>query len=201
MILGGDAWRDRGIQKPSQLMSKKISLLFSRTNPGAQGSVAYVNSVTKEALVGLGLLVRPFFSGPDPLTQESLIPMALAGAHASGMQGDSVDFALHDDAGVLMRTPARRWARRNLVMYHGLAYGAGSWMGNPDIDLHCANSPYLAQVIRSILAFPNWSARRCLDPRAFDVVTDLALHCPASRRCPRNTPSVKGRNFPSLWRG
>ncbi len=107
-----------------------------------------------------------------------MIPLALASAYASASHAIPADFALHDDAGVLLRTPSRRWARRNLVLYHGLAYGAGAWMGNPDIDLHCANSPYLARVIRSMLAFPNWSERRCLDPRVFSAVTDIALPLP-----------------------
>lgn len=107
-----------------------------------------------------------------------MIPLALASAYASTSDAVPADFALHDDAGVLLRTPSRRWARRNLVLYHGLAYGAGAWMANPDIDLHCANSPYLARVIRSMLALPNWLERRCLDPRAFSAVTDIPLPLP-----------------------
>jgi hypothetical protein len=52
-------------------------------------------------------------------------------------------------------------------------------MGNPDIDLHCANSLCRARVIRSMLAFPNWLGRRCLDPRAFSaVMTDIPLPLP-----------------------
>ena len=75
-------------------------------------------------------------------------------------------------------TPSRRWAKHNIVLYHGLAYGAGAWMNNPDVDLHCANSPYLARVLRALHAFPDWRGRRCLDPRVFGAVTDMVLPVP-----------------------
>jgi hypothetical protein len=159
-------------------MSRTISLLLSKTDPASSGSVAYVNKIAASVLAQAGWSIRPFSPHPLPQAREPMIPLALASAHALESGAPPADFALHDDAGVLLRTPSRRWARRNLVLYHGLAYGAGAWMGNPDIDLHCANSPYLARVIRSMLAFPDWSARRCLDPRAFDAVTDVTLPLP-----------------------
>jgi hypothetical protein len=37
-----------------------------------------------------------------------MIPLALASAHASVSGAAPADFALHDDAGALLRTPSRR---------------------------------------------------------------------------------------------
>jgi len=106
------------------------------------------------------------------------------------------DVALHDDAGAAIRTPSRRWANRNVVLYHGLAYGAGAWMANPDIDLHCANSPYLARVLRALLAFPDWRGRRPLDARAFDSVTDIALPLPCLAG-PSHAAFAEGADIPA----
>ena len=64
------------------------------------------------------------------------------------------------------------------MLYHGLAYGTGAWMTSPDIDMHCANSPYLERTLGAIFAFPNWQQRRCLNPHALRALTCIALPVP-----------------------
>lgn len=159
-------------------MAGSISLLLSRTEGSAQGSVAYVNGLVSPLLRKAGWMPRSIQLPPDNRTEEATLPFGLASIHAFELMRGPADMALYDDAGAAIRTPSRRWARRNVVLYHGLAYGAGAWMANPDIDLHCANSPYLARVLRALLALPDWRGRRCLDERAFDNVTDIALPLP-----------------------
>jgi hypothetical protein len=107
-----------------------------------------------------------------------MLPFGLADLHTRYRAGGIADVALYDDAGTTTRVPGRQWAKKNVVLYHGLVFGAGAWMMNPEIDLHCANSPYLARVLRALFAFPDWSRRRCLDPRAFGIVTDVRLPVP-----------------------
>lgn len=159
-------------------MPGSISLLLSRTEGAAQGSVAYVNSLVGPLLRKSGWTPRSFRLPSNSRTEEATLPFGLASVHALELMRGPADVAIYDDAGAAIRTPSRRWANRNVVLYHGLAYGAGAWMTNPDIDLHCANSSYLARVLRALLAFPDWRGRRCLDARAFDNVTDISLPLP-----------------------
>ncbi len=166
-------------------MPGSISLVLSRTDAAAQGSVAYVNGSIAALLRRGGWVTRSLRIPSNARAEEAALPFALASVHAAELMRGPTDVALYDDAGAALRTPSRRWAHRNVVLYHGLAYGAGAWMTNPEIDLHCANSPYLARVLRALLAFPDWRGRRCLDARAFDAVTDVALPVP----CLTDSPS------------
>ena len=160
-------------------MTRSISLLLSRTGglPG-QGSVGFVNDAIKPILDRCGWDVRPFCP-PDPIgIEQAMLPFAVAEYHMQYRERGIADVALFDDAGTALNAPSRRWAKKNVMLYHGLAYGLGTWLANPEFDLHCANSPYLARVLRALFAFPDWQHRRCLDPRAFNIVTDLRLPLP-----------------------
>jgi hypothetical protein len=160
-------------------MPQSISLLLSRMGePPFQGSVGFVNNAIPPLLQRHGWDVRPFPPPAPAAMEETMLPFGLAGLFARQCEHGLADVALHDSIGAALRFPSRQWARRNVVLHHGLAYGAGAWLANPEIDLHCANSPYLARVLRALLAFPDWRHRRCLDPRAFDVVTDVRLPVP-----------------------
>lgn|GEM_PF-804973 len=159
-------------------MNGSVSLLLSRSESTAQGSVAYVNAMVAALMRGKGWTTRSFRVPSHPLAAEAMLPLGLASTNAQELTHGAADIALYDDAGATLRTPSRRWAKRNIVLYHGLAYGAGAWMSNPDVDLHCANSPYLARVLRALHAFPDWRGRRCLEPRAFGTITDVALPVP-----------------------
>ncbi|HEY4555713.1 MAG TPA: hypothetical protein VIG68_04685 [Lysobacter sp.] len=87
--------------------------------------------------------------------------------------------ALYDAAvAPAVRAPLRGGARRNAMLYHGLVHGAGIWMGSPDLDLHLANSPYLARVLRAFFAFPNWQRRACMNAAGLQAVVDLPLPLP-----------------------
>lgn len=159
-------------------MNGSVSLLLSRSEVTAQGSVAYVNGTIAALLREKRWATRSFRVPSSPFAAEAMLPLGLASTNARELTHGAVDIALYDDAGAALRTPSRRWAKRNIVLYHGLAYGAGAWMTNPDVDLHCANSPYLARVLRALHAFPDWRGQRCLDPRAFGAITDIALPVP-----------------------
>jgi hypothetical protein len=160
-------------------MSRSISLLLSRLGgPPYQGSVGYVNNAIAPIFGRRGWEVRPFHPPAAGRTEEAMLPFGLAELYTRQRQRGLPDIALYDDAGTALRSPSRRWAKRNVVLYHGLVYSAGTWMTNPDIDLHCANSPYLARVLQALFAFPDWQRRRCLEPDALNRVTDVRLPLP-----------------------
>lgn len=161
-------------------MSGSIALLLSKTGgPPFHGSVGYVNDAIGPILARGGWDVRAFAPPADVLGEEAMLPFGL-GAQLAALDGaDNPDVALFDAAGTAIRTPVRGWARRNVVLYHGLAYGTGAWMASSDIDLHLANSPYLERVLHALFAMPNWRRRRCLNPQAMRAVASLRLPVPS----------------------
>ncbi len=178
-------------------MHGSAALLLSRNEPLAQGSVAYANRMVTRAVQQLGWTTRPFRTPPATGSEEALLPLGFASSSARELAGGQADLALYDDAGSALRTPSRRWAVRNVMLYHGLAYGAGAWMGNSGIDLHCANSPYLACVLRNLFAFPDWAGRRCLDGHALHRTTDIQLPLPCLSETSDRQAFVEGADVPA----
>lgn len=160
-------------------MSRSVALILSKTGgPPFHGSVGYINDAIAPLLARNGWRSRAFEPPRPAQGQEGMLPLALAGQLASLEGADAPDIALYDAAATAVRVPTRGWARRNVVLYHGLAYGSGTWLASPDIDLHCANSPYLQRSLRAFFAFPNWAARRCLNPGGLQAITHLPLPLP-----------------------
>ena len=162
-------------------MAGRISLMLSRTGgPPSHGSVGYVNDAVAPILTRNGWDVSAFSQPTRGLGEEALLPFGHASALVA-LEGASIpDIALFDGAGTVACLPSRRTAHRNIVLYHGLAYGAGAWLASPHVDLHGANSPYLARVLRALFAFPNWERRACLNPAAIGRVADLPLPVPCA---------------------
>lgn len=145
--------------------------------PPFQGSVGLANAYLVQALETAGYRTR--VHGPEPASKiERLLPLNLAKVHADLAAASPADLALYDDGGLSLCSPGRRWARRSAVYYHGFFWNAGSWLGNDAIDLHLGNSDYTARVLTSMLAFPDWESRRCLDPRAPGKVAAVPLALP-----------------------
>lgn len=150
------------------------AMLGGPIRPPFAGSVAVTNAQLAATLTELGYATRRL---PTPrLTQA--IPLGHADTLVRRGAGPAVDLALYDDEGLSVRPPSRRWARRTAILCHGVLKNPGAWLGNPEIDLFIANSPYLAAVVRSLLALPDWRHRACLDARAFDIVTEIRLPLP-----------------------
>ena len=160
-------------------MQKSISLFLSRTGgPPYLGSVGYVNDAIAPLLQRNDWSVRGFRPPMIGNTEEALLPFALAAQHARHDSLGRPDIAMYDCAGTTIRAASKQWADRHVVLYHGLVYGTGNWMANADIDLHCANSPYLERVLRSLFATPDWKHRRLLNPQGFNAVTNVSLAVP-----------------------
>lgn len=161
--------------------SRAVALQLSKTGgPPFNGSVGYVNDRIGAILSARGWDVRNFAVAPVsvPHAQEAMVPLAFATARLRHQRTGRVDLAIHDGAGIAVRTPSRQWAERHLVLYHGLAYGPGAWLGNDAVDLHVANSPYLARSLRALCGLPDWERQTVLDPEGFSRITDIAMPVP-----------------------
>ncbi len=163
--------------------------------PPFQGSVGIVNNAVPPALKRLGWQIGAVAQPVAVSMQEAMLPFGRASAMAWARGQGVADVALYDDAGVVTALPSRQWAKRNMVLYHGLAHGCGAWMTNADIDLHCANSPYLARVLRALFACPDWRNRRCLNTHGLGRVTDLRLPLPCVG-APDGSPHLGGMELP-----
>lgn len=160
-------------------MADTIALMLSQSGGPPFHSVGYVNHAIGPILSRNGWNVRSFEPPRNDLGEEAMLPYGLAG-QISRLDGDAPPhIALYDATGTAVRSPERGWARHNVVLYHGLAYGPGAWMANPAVDLHLANSPYLARVLQSLFAFPNWRQRRVLNPRGLMRTKSIRLPLPS----------------------
>jgi len=162
-------------------LARSVVLQLSKTGgPPSNGSVGYVNDRIAGTLATHGWDVHAF-AAPRPVlatAQESMIPLALATSRLQHARAGRAQLAIHDGAGLSIRSPSRAWADRHMVLYHGLAYGPGAWLGNDAVDLHVANSAYLARSLRAIFAMPDWAARTVLDPSGLGRVCDIPMPLP-----------------------
>ncbi|GAB3352270.1 hypothetical protein [Lysobacter tyrosinilyticus] len=160
-------------------MTGSIALMLSKTGgPPFHGSVGYVNDAIGPILSRHGWRVRAFDAPRGDLGEEAMLPFALGNQLAALDGATAPDVALFDGAGTSIRTPTRAWSKRNVMLYHGLVYGTGAWMTSTDIDLHCANSPYLQRTLHAIFAIPNWRGRSCLNPHGMRALADIQLPVP-----------------------
>lgn len=179
-------------------MTRSVRLFLSRTGgPPFLGSVGYVNDAVRPLLEARGWTVEAF--QPPPAgggSEEAMLPFALAAEYACCARGARPDVALYDGAGTLVLPPGKAQADRNVVLYHGLAYGTGNWLTRPDIDLHLGNSPYLADVLRALFAYPDWRRRRLLNAAAFPVVRDVRLPVPCVEAPDGHPGFAQGQDLP-----
>lgn len=180
-------------------MTPSATLFLSRiSRPPHQGSVGYVNNSIAQILKRQGWDVGVFNSPTATRMEEAMVPLGLAEFRSRSSGPGVADVAIYDDAGTTTTVPSRQWAKKNAVIYHGLAFGANAWMSNPDIDLHCANSPYLARVLRSLFAYPDWQARTILNAQAFESVTDISLAVPCVAHPGGDPDFAHGSDLPSV---
>lgn len=177
-------------------MAEVVALMLSQSGGPPFHSVGYVNHAIGPILARNAWNVRAFEPPRNDLGEEAMLPFGLAG-QLSRLDGDAPPhIALFDATGTAVRSPERGWARHNAVLYHGLAYGTGAWMANPAVDLHLANSPYLASVLRSLFAFPNWRQRRVLNPRGLRRTHALRLPVPSVERRDGHPGFAHGTELP-----
>lgn len=145
---------------------------------GVPPAVGLVTAYLVQGLETAGYRTRVHGSLVSKSRIEWFLPLHLAKERAELAAASPADLALYDESGLSLCPPGRKWARRSAVFYHLLCWNPGNWLGNDAIDLHLGNSDYSARVLRSLLAFPDWERRRCLDPRAFGKVAAVPLALP-----------------------
>ncbi|MHA7632541.1 glycosyltransferase [Corallococcus sp. M7] len=123
------------------------------------------------------------------------MPLATADRLRHILAQPPADLAIFCDQGLLIHPPGPRVARRSAVVFHGLVGGQSLWLGNPAVDLYCATSAYLREVLISLLTLPDVRRRVCLDPSGFDKVVDFraGLPCVAS---PTGDARMEGASIP-----
>ncbi len=180
-------------------MTDTVSLFLSRTGgPPFLGSVGYVNDAIRPLLEARGKRVdsfQPPLAGGN--TEEAMLPFALATEYARHAGRPRADIALYDGAGTLVLPPDRVHAARNVVLYHGLVYGTGSWLTNPAIDLHLGNSPYQADVLRALFAIPDWTRRRVLNPAGLVATRAVRLPVPCVEAPDGHPGFAQGSDLPA----
>ena len=142
--------------------------LFMQAEP-FQSASGYINALLAEELERLGYGLDPHYRAPLG-ARDALIPLASADRLRRLSAEPPVDLALYCDRGLGIRVPSREMARHTLVLFHGLMGWPAVWMENPAIDRHCVLSPYMRDVLTSLLARPDWK-RRTVNPRAFHSVS------------------------------
>ncbi|MBN8471058.1 hypothetical protein JYJ95_31530 [Corallococcus exiguus] len=142
-----------------------------------QNAAGAINAWMEEELRALGHDVERF-NRHYPNPGDSGIPVANARRVLALHTRPAADLAIYCDMGLGIRAPNRELARRTFVFFHGLHGHPATWLGNPLIDLYGALSPYMHDTIESLLLTPDWSGRRCLDPRAAANVSTMVPTLP-----------------------
>jgi hypothetical protein len=142
-------------------------------------SCAIVNAHLNEALSGLGYAIDGTYGdGGRPSDADVYVPLPAVERAARARTAPAADVSVHCDVGLQVSPLVRTGGQRNVVFFHGFAGSPDQWAGNPLIDRYWGNSRYTRDVVRSLLARPDWHTRRLLDPRAFGVVSYLTLALP-----------------------
>ncbi|WP_158617040.1 glycosyltransferase [Corallococcus exercitus] len=126
---------------------------------------------------------------------DSGIPVATARRVLALHSRPAADLAIYCDLGLGIRAPSRELARRTLLLFHGFHGHPATWLGNPLIDLYATLSPYVHDTVTSLLLTPDWSGRRCLDPRGAANVGTLVPTLPCLE-APEGEGRLRGSELP-----
>ncbi|QRO01978.1 hypothetical protein JRI60_24650 [Archangium violaceum] len=177
-------------------MTKRATLLME-AEPYSSAS-GFLNAQLAEELSQSGYTCDGFYR-QHPVPGNGLIPLATADRIRRLRARPPADLAVYCDRGLAMHPPGRELASRTLVLFHGLMGSPASWLGTPAIDRYCVLSGYMEEVLTSLLAMPDWSRRRCLEPRAFHAVSRLTPALPCVEH-PDGDPRMKGGELPEHLR-
>ncbi|HSP77154.1 MAG TPA: hypothetical protein VLQ93_01400 [Myxococcaceae bacterium] len=146
-------------------MTKQRVSMFLEKEPFTTAS-GVINGLWQEELKALGYELTPHYKHIHG-RHDMLMPMANADRIRRVLAEPPADLAVYCDLGLLIRPPGPEVARKSVVVYHGLIGAQGTWLANPKIDMYCAYSPYMKEILTSLLTLPDWRRRQCLDPSAF----------------------------------
>ena len=173
----------------------KQALLLLEAEP-YQSAAGAINAMAEEELKALGYGTTRH-NHHRVNARDAALPLGTAERLLRLRAGPPADLALYCDMGLWMHAPDRAVARRTLVYFHGLHGAPSTWLGNPGIDLYAASSPYMHEVISSLLLLPDWRRRACLDPRGPRALRTFVPALP-SLEAPDGEPRLRGAALPPL---
>lgn len=174
-------------------MTRRTTLLMEAApNSNASG---FINALIAEELSRLGYTCDAFH-GQHPVAGNMLIPLATADRIRRLNTEPTAELAVYCDRGLAMRPPSREQARQTLVLFHGLMGSPATWLDSTAIDRYCVLSPYMKEVLTSLLSLPDWSRRRCLVPRAFHAVSQVTPALPCVDLA-EGHPGITGAELPA----
>jgi len=157
-----------------RVLGRATLLMDAEPRRGAPG---FINGLLSEGLTHLGYTCEGYFRR-CPVPGDAFIPLASA-ERVRRLRGEvPAELAVYCERGLGICPPSKVHARRTAVLFHGLSGSPATWLGNPLIDRYWVLSSYMADVLTSLLALPDWRRRRCLLPEAFQVVDRLTPALP-----------------------
>lgn len=174
-------------------MTKQRVSMFLEKEPFSTAS-GMINALWQEELKASGYDINAHYHQYHG-RHDMLMPMANAD-RIRRIQGEPLaDLAVYCDLGLSIRPPSREIARKSVAIYNGLIGSQGTWLANPNIDMYCAYSPYMKEILTSLLTIPDWRRRQCLDPSAFDRVAYFVPALPCLER-PSGDERMPGGDLP-----
>jgi hypothetical protein len=112
-----------------------------------------------------------------PRPADAFMPFAHCRVAQAVRRSPPADLAVYDDLGLYAYLPTESVGERVMAFFHGLAGGRSVWTGPlcTRIASYCANSPYIARVLQSVLALPDPKGPGCVHPDPFGVVHTVRL--------------------------
>ncbi len=167
------------IRPGEELRRKSVNAFYSQPpeRPFC-GSCAIVNRYLNETFEELGYQVRGVYGTAPQGQADFFLPLPAVDRARRARNLPPADIALYCDFGLQLAPLRRRGSQKNVVFFHGFAGSPGHWAGNELVDRCWGASPYTRDVVRSLLAVPDWRARRLLDPRAFGIVSHINIPLP-----------------------
>jgi glycosyltransferase involved in cell wall biosynthesis len=183
-------------EEESSMTKQRVSMFLEKEPFGTASGM--INAMWQEQLTGLGYDINAHYRQYHG-RHDMLMPMANADRLRRVLGEPPADLAVYCDLGVSIRPPGPEIARKSVVIYNGLIGAQGTWLANPKIDMYCAYSPYMKDILTSLLTVPDWRRRQCLDPSAFNRVAYFVPALPVVER-PVGDERMQGGDLPEELR-
>ncbi len=159
-------------------MKKARVILNDPAEPPFRGSPSVINAALNDTLRGLGYELACLYGRRNWREAGTFLPVEEARQVVRLRAQGEFDLEVRCNVSVVQYPLVRQGAQKNVVFFHALVGYPGWWLGNQVVDGFWCNSDYLARVVASLLATPDWERGALLDPRAFALAGRITLPLP-----------------------